>query len=204
MCRGEYSWKRFWRFGGVCKLLETEGGVGCWRSIGHLRGKFYKEMEDCWKERRTEGGNRVHCAREKTYQVWPLRFSCLSFFSPLCSILCWFFSIILLIGSGHWESHVWHIIMRPFHHLLSKCHLPLSLLLMILDWPIRRPKLIGLSPWWDKSDCRTKVWLRMIGMTYQRLACPPSFACQTLSIIVRLVVPRSTWDYTAQSWEHTG
>ncbi|RVW66189.1 hypothetical protein CK203_047420 [Vitis vinifera] len=42
-------------------------------------------MEDCWKERRTEGGNRVHCAREKTYQhylidwEWALRITCLAY-----------------------------------------------------------------------------------------------------------------------------
>ncbi|RVW18511.1 hypothetical protein CK203_102887 [Vitis vinifera] len=33
---------------------------------------------------------------------------------------------------------IWQIIMRPFHHLLSQCHLPSLLLLMILDWPSRR------------------------------------------------------------------
>ena len=93
--------------------------------------------------------------------------------------------------------------MRPFHHLLSQCHLPSLLLLMILDWPSRRLRLRDLSPGWDRSDCRMEVWLGMIEMVYRRLTCPPSSVCQILSTIVGLVVPRSTWDYTAQSWEHT-
>ena len=119
MCRGEYSWKRFWRFGEVCKLLETEGGVGCWRSIGRLRGKFYKEKEDCWKERRTEGGNRVHCAREKTYQVWPLRFSCLSFFHHFAPFSVDFLALSYWLGVGI-ENHMFSISL--WGHSTTYCH----------------------------------------------------------------------------------
>ena len=70
--------------------------------------------------------------------------------------------------------------------------LPLLLLLMILDWLNRKPGLRGLSPGWGISDYRIEVWIGMIGTTYRRLAWLPSFACHRLSIIVGLVVLRST------------